>query len=112
MGFLESKEKEVLYCGKLGPVWQRGMVTRREHFVKVETIDGTNIYRLFDHVTVGVQLKGRDDQKEDEIMEEDVETIEVEEKQRKRKTTVNVYDFFQQMKKICVQPLECDSDND
>merc|ERR1712032_659389 len=27
-------------------------------FVKVETIEGTNMYRLFEHVTVGIQLKG------------------------------------------------------
>ena len=26
--------------------------------VKVETIEGTNMYRLFEHVTVGIQLKG------------------------------------------------------
>jgi hypothetical protein len=25
---------------------------------QVETIEGTNMYRLFDHVTVGIQLKG------------------------------------------------------
>ena len=75
--YLESKDKEViflfsmlsvfdgnlykmkvLYCGKLGPTWQRGVVTKRENFVKVETLEGTNMYRLFDHVTVGIQLKG------------------------------------------------------
>ena len=33
--YLENKEKEVLYCGRLGPVWQKGLVTRREAFVKV-----------------------------------------------------------------------------
>ena len=32
---LENKDKEVLYCGRLGPVWQRGLVTKREAFVKV-----------------------------------------------------------------------------
>ena len=73
--YLESKEKEVLYCGRLGPVWQRGVVTRRDTFVKVETIEGTNRYRLltvcreimfvsryelFDHVTVGIQMVGGD----------------------------------------------------
>jgi len=58
--YLESKEKEVLFCGKLGPIWQRGVVTRRDNFVKVETLEGTNMYRLFDHVTVGIQLKGND----------------------------------------------------
>ena len=58
--YLESKEKEVLFCGKLGPIWQRGVVTRRENFVKVETLEGTNMYRLFDHITVGIQLKGND----------------------------------------------------
>ena len=36
------------------------MVSRKVDYVKVDTIDGTNIYRLFDHVTVGVQLKGGD----------------------------------------------------
>ena len=49
---------QVLYCGKLGPTWQRGVVTKRENFVKVETLEGTNMYRLFDHVTIGIQLKG------------------------------------------------------
>ena len=58
--YLESRSKEVLYCGKLGPTWQVGMVSRKVDYVKVDTIDGTNIYRLFDHVTVGVQLKGGD----------------------------------------------------
>ena len=48
----------MLYCGKLGPTWQRGVVTKRENFVKVETLEGTNMYRLFDHVTIGIQLKG------------------------------------------------------
>ena len=33
--YLENKNKEVLYCGRLGPVWQRGLVTKREAFVKV-----------------------------------------------------------------------------
>ena len=28
------------------------------NIVKVETIEGTNMYRLFEHVTVGIQLKG------------------------------------------------------
>ena len=56
--YLESKDKEVLYCGKLGPTWQVGVVTKKEMFVKVETIEGTNMYRRFDHVTVGIQLKG------------------------------------------------------
>merc|ERR1712142_1312960 len=56
--YLESKEKEVLYCGRLRPTWQVGLVTKKELFVKVETIEGTNMYRLFDHVTVGIQLKG------------------------------------------------------
>jgi hypothetical protein len=27
-------------------------------FVMVETIEGANMYRRFDHVTVGIQLKG------------------------------------------------------
>jgi len=56
--YLENKEKEVLYCGRLGPVWQKGLVTKKETFVKVETIEGTNMFRLFDHITVGIQLKG------------------------------------------------------
>ena len=25
---------------------------------QVETIDGTNVFRLFEHVTVGIQLRG------------------------------------------------------
>ena len=56
--YLESKDKEVLYCGWLGPTWQVGIVTKKEMFVKVETIEGTNMCRRFDHVTVGIQLKG------------------------------------------------------
>ena len=36
--YLENKEKEVLYCGRLGPVWQRGLVTKREAFVKVRLV--------------------------------------------------------------------------
>ena len=57
--YLESRDRQVLYCGKLGPTWQVGIVTRKEMFVKVDTIDGTNKYKLFDHVTVGIQLKGK-----------------------------------------------------
>ena len=49
---------QVLYCGKHGPTWQRGVVTKKERFVKVETLEGTNRFRLFDHVTVGIQLRG------------------------------------------------------
>jgi hypothetical protein len=56
---LENKEREVLYSSRLGLVWQKGVVTLREHFVKVETIEGEDVYRIFDHVTVGIQLKGR-----------------------------------------------------
>ena len=48
----------MLYCGRLGPTWQKGIVTKKEMFVKVETNQGTNMYRRFDHVTVGIQLKG------------------------------------------------------
>ncbi len=54
---MENQEK-VIYCGWLGPVWQKGLVTKKEAFVKVRMIEGTNMYRLFDHVTVGIQLKG------------------------------------------------------
>ena len=50
----------MLFCGKLGPTWQRGVVTKKETFVKVETLEGTNKYKLFDHVTVGIQLRGND----------------------------------------------------
>ena len=41
----------MLYCGRLGPTWQKGIVTKKEMFVKVETNQGTNMYRRFDHVT-------------------------------------------------------------
>ena len=50
----------MLYCGKHGPTWQRGVVTKKERFVKVETLEGTNMFRLFDHVTVGIQLRGQE----------------------------------------------------
>merc|ERR1719233_2282015 len=56
--YLESKEKEVLYNGCHGLVWQRGVVTMADFSVKVETIDGVDEYRLFDHVTLTIQLKG------------------------------------------------------
>ncbi|XP_023335142.1 DIS3-like exonuclease 1 [Eurytemora carolleeae] len=56
--YLENKAREVIYKGEHGLVWQKGIVTLREHFVKVDTIDGTDIYRIFDHVTVSIQLKG------------------------------------------------------
>ena len=49
--YLESKDKKVFYCGRLGPTWQKGIVTKKEMFVKVETNQGTNMYRRFDHVT-------------------------------------------------------------
>jgi hypothetical protein len=56
--YLENKELEVIYSSRQGLVWQKGVVTQREHFVKVETIEGEDVYRIFDHVTVGIQLKG------------------------------------------------------
>ena len=60
--YLESKSREVLFCDDKtgGPTWVRGVVTKREKYVKVEALEGTNMYRLFDHVTVGIQLKGSD----------------------------------------------------
>ena len=55
---MENRDREVVYSSRLGLVWQKGVVTQREHFVKVETIEGEDVYRIFDHVTVGIQLKG------------------------------------------------------
>ena len=138
--YLESKEKEVLYCGKLGPTWQLGVVTKKEMFVKVETLEGTNMYRRFDHVTVGIQLKGseahahvlsftlldnqpwkgdgegeeravnflrevRMEQKEDRSEEEEmVEQVGG----KRKKPKINAYEFFEEMRKIGVRPLNCD----
>jgi len=138
--YLESKEKEVLYCGKLGPTWQLGVVTKKEMFVKVETLEGTNMYRRFDHVTVGIQLKGseahahvlsftlldsqpwkgdgegeeravnflrevRMEQKEDSSEEEEmVEQVGG----KRKKPKINAYEFFEEMRKIGVRPLNCD----
>jgi len=56
--YLENKSREVVYSGPMGLLWQKGVITQREHFVKVETLEGTDVYRIFDHVTVGIQLKG------------------------------------------------------
>ena len=56
---MENRDREVVYSSRLGLVWQKGVVTQREHFVKVETIEGEDVYRIFDHVTVGIQLKGK-----------------------------------------------------
>ena len=56
--YLENKSREVVYAGPMGLLWQKGVITQREHFVKVETLEGTDVYRIFDHVTVGIQLKG------------------------------------------------------
>jgi len=134
--YLESKEKEVLYCGRLGPTWQVGLVTKKELFVKVETIEGTNMYRLFDHVTVGIQLKGseahahvlsfsllnnqpwkdgdsahnasvnfleeaRMDQKSEDVEDlvDSYEEIET------KKSKINTYQFFEDMRNIGVRPL-------
>jgi hypothetical protein len=33
--YLENKEREVVYAGRHGLVWQKGVVTQRDHFVKV-----------------------------------------------------------------------------
>jgi DIS3-like exonuclease 1 len=137
--YLESREKEVLYCGRLGPTWQMGVVTKKEMFVKVETIEGTNMYRRFDHVTVGIQLKGSEahphvlsltlldnkpwkgegdtedktvnflreaklDQKEDRE-DSDEEMVEEVGGSKRKKPKVNVYEFFEEMRKIGVRPL-------
>ena len=58
---MENRDREVVYSSRLGLVWQKGVVTQREHFVKVETIEGEDVYRIFDHVTVGIQLKGKNE---------------------------------------------------
>ena len=43
---------------KRGPTWVSGGVIRQTDFkVEVETLEGTQSYRLFDHVTVVIQLK-------------------------------------------------------
>ena len=34
--YLENKAREVIYKGEHGLVWQKGIVTLREHFVKVD----------------------------------------------------------------------------
>ena len=52
------QEKEVIFNSRNGLVWQKGAVTQSEYMVKVETVDGTDVYTLFDHVTLGIQLKG------------------------------------------------------
>ena len=111
--------------------------------MKVETIEGTNMYRLFDHVTVGIQLKGSEahahvlsftlldnqpwrgeggedrsvnflrearlDQKEESSEEE--ETVEAVQRKRK-KPKINAYEFFEDMRKIGVRPLDTNSDLD
>ena len=121
----------MLYCGRLGPTWQVGIVNKKVMFVKVETIEGANMYRRFDHVTVCIQLKGseahahvlsftlldnqegsvnflreaRMEQKEESSEEEEmVEEVE----SRRKKPKVNAYEFFEQMRKIGVRPLDSD----
>jgi len=56
--YVENKQKEVLRVGKLGASWQSGVVWQDKHAIRVETVEGTQTYRIFDHVTVGIQLKG------------------------------------------------------
>ena len=46
----------MIYCGRLGPTWLVVIVTKKVIFVKVETIEGADMYRRFDHKTVGIQL--------------------------------------------------------
>jgi len=134
--YLESKEKEVLYCGRLGPTWQVGLVTKKELFVKVETIEGTNMYRLFDHVTVGIQLKGSEahahvlsfsllnnqpwkdgngshnasvnfleEARMDQKSEDVEELVDSNEEIETKKSKINTYQFFEDMRNIGVRPL-------
>jgi hypothetical protein len=43
---------------KQGPTWvSGGVIHQTDYEVHVETLDGTQTYRLFDHVTVVIQLK-------------------------------------------------------
>ena len=104
--------------------------------MKVETIEGTNMYRLFDHVTVGIQLKGseahahvlsfsllnnqpwkdgngahsasvnfleeaRMDQKSEDV--EDL--VDSNEEIETKKSKINTYQFFEDMRNIGVRPL-------
>ena len=57
---VESFQKlEVFWSSpKSGPTWVSGGVIRQTDFeVQVETLEGSQTYRLFDHVTVVIQLK-------------------------------------------------------
>jgi hypothetical protein len=99
----------------------------------------TNMYRRFDHVTVGIQLKGSEahahvlsftlldnhpwkgegggeersvnflrearlEQKESSEEEEMVEEV----KRKRTKPKINAYEFFEQMRKIGVRPIDSD----
>ena len=41
--YLENKEREVIYQGSHGLVWQKGVLTQKEHFVKVN-IGNVTVY--------------------------------------------------------------------
>ena len=57
--FKNFQKQEVFWSSaKLGPTWVSGGVIRQTDYqVDVETLEGTQTYHLFDHVTVVIQLK-------------------------------------------------------
>ena len=59
-----QQHQDVLYLHKKhGPMWKPGKIVAESHQIHVEPEDGkrTQTYKLFDHVTVTIQLKGSDE---------------------------------------------------
>ncbi len=56
--YLKSKEGQVLYIGsEYHPEWTSGGLTVQDDTVTVNSLLGTQTYRLFDHITVSVWKK-------------------------------------------------------
>lgn len=57
----QKQESQVLFHHENhGPMFQSGLLWNDEHSINVETVDGVQTYRLFDHVTITIQMVGSD----------------------------------------------------
>ena len=55
--FLQNAEKPILFVRKnVGPVWEDGSLIESDHGIVVQTNKGKQVYKLFDHVTVTIQV--------------------------------------------------------
>ena len=53
--YLENREREVVYASRHGLVWQKGVLTQREHFIKVVMSLYSNFYFVSGWLVGGIK---------------------------------------------------------